>query len=144
MGDPQHSAQISQKRHGCNIYGIMKTISPPDYHHNGFVATHAREHIMDSSCTQVHELPQSNCGDNLESTLFSSWLHIYITFNIIAHHFILLRLNPRVIGGGGVGLSTQCHSCRFACQPRVSEKIPGTGYFRFKDGIVNIKATTKI
>ena len=24
----------------------MKTICPPGYHHNGFVATHALEHVM--------------------------------------------------------------------------------------------------
>ena len=24
-----------------NIYAIMKTMCPPGYHHNGFVATHA-------------------------------------------------------------------------------------------------------
>ena len=24
----------------------MKTMCPPGYHHNGFVATHALEHIM--------------------------------------------------------------------------------------------------
>ena len=42
---------------------------PSGYHHYGFVATHA-------SCAQVHELPQSHCGDNREGTLFSL-LHIY-------------------------------------------------------------------
>ena len=47
----------------------MKTMCPPGYHHNGFVATHALGHMMYSS--QVHELPQSNCGDNREGTLFS-------------------------------------------------------------------------
>ena len=45
----------------------MKTMSPPGYHHNGFVATHA----LRTSCAQVHELPQSHCGDNREGTLFS-------------------------------------------------------------------------
>ena len=47
---------------------------PPGYHHNGFVATHALGHIMciiRTSCAQVHELPQSHCGDNREGTLFS-------------------------------------------------------------------------
>ena len=34
----------------------MKTMCPPGYHHNG---------------AQVHELPQSHCGDNREGTLFS-------------------------------------------------------------------------
>ena len=28
------------------IYVIMKTICPPSYHHNGFVATHALGHMM--------------------------------------------------------------------------------------------------
>ena len=34
-------AQISQKQDQHNVYVIMKTMCPPDYHHNGFVATHA-------------------------------------------------------------------------------------------------------
>ena len=51
----------------------MKTMCPPGYHHNGFVATHALGHMMYgcTSCDQVHELPQSHCGDNREGTLFS-------------------------------------------------------------------------
>ena len=54
------------------IYVIMKTMCPPGYHHNGFVATHALGHMMNrTSCAQVHELPQSHCGDNREGTLFS-------------------------------------------------------------------------
>ena len=50
----------------------MKTMCPPGYHHNGFVTTHALGHMMNcTSCAQVHELPQSHCGDNREGTLFS-------------------------------------------------------------------------
>ena len=56
------------------IFAIMKTMCPPGYHHNGFVATHALGHMMYSyyrtSYAQVHELPQSHCGDNWEGTLF--------------------------------------------------------------------------
>ena len=37
----------------------MKTMCPPGYHHNGFVATHALGHMM------------YDCGDNREDTLFS-------------------------------------------------------------------------
>ena len=48
----------------------MKTICPPGYHQNGFVATHALGH-MTYSCVQVHELARSDCGDNWEGTLFS-------------------------------------------------------------------------
>ena len=61
----------------------MKTLCPPGYHQSGFVGTHAPGHIMYNtciSCTQVHELQQSHCGDNWEGTLFS-WLHIYILYN---------------------------------------------------------------
>ena len=69
------SAQISQKQEERNLYAIMKTLCPPGYHHNGFVATHALEHMMygynRTSCAQVHELPQNLCGDNWEGTLFS-------------------------------------------------------------------------
>ena len=49
----------------------MKTMCSPGYHHNDFVAIHALGHMMYGSCTQVHELPQSHCGDNQEGTLFS-------------------------------------------------------------------------
>ena len=57
----------------------MKTMCHPGYHHNGFVATHELGHMMygyriygyRTSCAQVHELPQSHCGDNREGTLFS-------------------------------------------------------------------------
>ena len=49
----------------------MKTMCPPGYHHNGFVATHVLGHMNRTSCAQVHELPQNHCGDNREGTLFS-------------------------------------------------------------------------
>ena len=49
----------------------MKTMCPPSYHHNGFVATHALGHINSTLCAQVHELPQSPCGDNQEGPLLS-------------------------------------------------------------------------
>ena len=39
-----HSAQISQKEDECNV--IMKTMCPPGYHHNGFVATDVVGHMM--------------------------------------------------------------------------------------------------
>ena len=43
----------------------MKIRCPPGCHHNGFVATHALRHMINrTSCAQVHELPQSRCGDN--------------------------------------------------------------------------------
>ena len=32
--------------HNRNKYAIMKTMCPPSYHHNGFVATHAPGYII--------------------------------------------------------------------------------------------------
>ena len=50
----------------------MKTMCLPGYHHSGFAATQALGHTMyHTSCAQVHELPQSHCGDKREGTLFS-------------------------------------------------------------------------
>ena len=48
ISDPKltEKSQISQKQDGRNIYAIMKTMRPPGYHHNGFVATHSLEHMM--------------------------------------------------------------------------------------------------
>ena len=46
-----------------------------------------------TSCAQVHELPQSHCGDNREGTLFS-WLHIYyahLAFVRFEHSITLLQ-----------------------------------------------------
>ena len=37
---------------------IMKTMRPPGYHHNGFVATHVLGHMI---C--CHRWPQSHSGD---------------------------------------------------------------------------------
>ena len=36
------------------LYAIMKTMCPPDYHHNGFVATHAFGHMM-FKCMGCHK-----------------------------------------------------------------------------------------
>ena len=47
------NAQISQKQDERNIYVIMKTMCPPGYHHNGFVATHALGHMMYGSTLLV-------------------------------------------------------------------------------------------
>ena len=51
-------------------YAIIKTICPPGYHHNGFVATHALG-CSNACVAQVHELSHSHCVDNWEGTLFS-------------------------------------------------------------------------
>ena len=48
---------------------------------------------------------------------------------------MLLQLNPfdlRLIGRNG-GLSTPCHSCRFA---EGAKTFPGPGYLHSEDGVV--------
>ena len=42
-----------------------------------------------TSCPQVHELPESHCGDNREDTLFS-WLHIYTYIYIYIYMYIYI------------------------------------------------------
>ena len=67
------NAQTLQKYDDRNIYAIMKTMCPPGYHDNGFVATHAPGHMLFGYTLLVpmHELLQSHCGDNREATLVS-------------------------------------------------------------------------
>ena len=36
-------------------YEIMKTMCPPDYHHNGFVATHALDATNEPNCMSCHK-----------------------------------------------------------------------------------------
>ena len=74
------------------------------------------------------------------------YLFIYILFlNIIyINLYIWLTISPcyasipltlGLIGRDG-GLSTLCHSCRFACQQRVLKPFPGAGYLRSEDEVV--------
>ena len=44
-----------------------------------------------TSCAQVHELPQSYCGDNREGTLFS-WLHICIVYIYMVYIYIYIYI----------------------------------------------------
>ena len=38
----------------------MKTMCPPGYHHNGFVATHALGHMMYGICMYVYKINKLN------------------------------------------------------------------------------------
>ena len=40
------SAQILRKQDERNIYGVMKTMCPLGYHHNGFLTVYALGHMM--------------------------------------------------------------------------------------------------
>ena len=44
----------------------MKTMYPPGYHHNGFVATHGTGMVV--RFAQVHKLTQSHLGENCVGT----------------------------------------------------------------------------
>ena len=64
----------------------MKTVSPPGYPHNGFVATYALAHNR-TSCAQVHELPQSYCGvlASVGYIYVYIYLYMYISFSLIIY-----------------------------------------------------------
>ena len=74
------SAQISQKQDERNIYEIMKTMCPPGYHHNGFVATHALGHMMYG----LHHVPKCmSCHKAIvvitgRAHCFHDFIYIYI------------------------------------------------------------------
>ena len=59
------------------IYAIMKTMCPPCYHHNGFMATHALGHMMYSYNRE---------GDIYIHTY--TYTHIYIDIYIHIHIYI--------------------------------------------------------
>ena len=70
--------------------------------------------------------------------------YIYIYKYILVNLYIWLTISscygsiPLALGliGRDGGLSTLCHSCRFACQQRVLKTFPGPGYLRSEDGVV--------
>ena len=61
-------------------------------------------------------------------------------FVYMAHHFILLRLNPFGLivdrEGWWIEHSDLCHSCRFACQQRMLKTFPGPGSLCAGDEVV--------
>ena len=59
-------------------------------------------------------------------------------FVYISHLFTLLQPNPfdLRVDREGCGLSTLCHSCRFACQKRVLKTFSAPGNLRSEDEVV--------
>ena len=57
-------------------------------------------------------------------------------FLYMAHHFILLRLNPFSLEVDREGGMVILASCDFACQQRVLKVFPGTGCLCSEDGVV--------
>ena len=88
----KQSAQISQKQDERNIYEIMKTMCPPGYHHNGFVATHALGHMM-YGVFPVHHVPKCmSCHKSIVvitgmAHCFHDFIYTYI-WCVIAHLYI--------------------------------------------------------
>ena len=56
------SDQISQKQDERNIYAIIKTMCPPGYYHNGFMATHALGQMMYCYNTLQHVPKCMSCN----------------------------------------------------------------------------------
>ena len=56
ISDSRHTefSNLIEARDKRNTYAVMKTLCPPGYHHDGFVASHAL----------LHEFPQSHHSDN--------------------------------------------------------------------------------
>ena len=73
------SAQISQKQDERNLYAIMKTMCPPCYYHNGFVATHA----LGTQVHATHELVprRAHCFH------YCIYIYIYITEEILEEDY---------------------------------------------------------
>ena len=70
------SAQISQKQDRSNIYAIMKTMCPPGYYNNNFVATHALRYMVNNAAT-VHHVPKyMSCPRAIVVTGRAHCLHI--------------------------------------------------------------------
>ena len=54
-------------------YAVMKAMCTPIYHYNNNNRINNNNKVQyhnRSSCAQVHELPQSHCGDNQHGTWF--------------------------------------------------------------------------
>ena len=72
------SAQISQKQDERKLYAIMKTMCPPGYHRNGFVATHALRHMM-PKCMSCHKAIVVATGG---AHCFHDCIYMYIYIHI--------------------------------------------------------------
>ena len=85
------SAEISQKQDGCNIYVIMKTICPPRYHHNVFIATPALGHMM-YGYTLLVPMNQKVLK-KLSSYYLSIYLSISLSLYIYTYIYIYIYIN---------------------------------------------------
>ena len=69
---------------------------------------------------------------SLTMALTGKFVYIWLTISSCCGS---IPLTLGSIGRDG-GLSTLCHSCRFACKQRMLKTFPGPGYIRSEDGLV--------
>ena len=64
----------------------MKTMCPPGYHHNGFVATHALGHMMYMSCHKaiVVITGRAHC--------FHDYIYIYIYIHMYMYVYVYVYI----------------------------------------------------
>ena len=60
---------------------------------------------------------------------------VYISLTISSCYYGSIPLTVGLIGRNG-GLTTLCHSYRFACQQSVLKTFPGPGCLHYEDGVV--------
>ena len=83
------SAIVTTHTHLCIYMYIYIYIC----NHENNVPSRLSQWVCGNSCAsvQVHELPQSHCGDNQEGTLLL-WLHIYIHYAHLAFASVWFEL----------------------------------------------------
>ena len=77
--------QISLKQGERNIYEIMKTMCPPGYHHNGFVATHALGH----KCMSCHKAIVVITG---RAHCFHDFIYVHIMYIYIYIYIYIYKI----------------------------------------------------
>ena len=64
------------------------------------------------------------------------YIYYCIIYNISTYLYYTDIYRKREGEGRDGGLSTLCHSCRFACRQRVLKTFPGPSYLRSDDEVV--------
>ena len=77
------SPQISQKQDECNISVIMKTMCPPVYHHNGFVATRALGHMMHDIVFMYIHMYAQTCVSSFLGLVSVARVNVWRTTDVI-------------------------------------------------------------
>ena len=121
INDPQQteqSAQIWQKQDG-HIYEIMKTMCPPNYHHNGFVATHALGHkaivVITGRAHFLHDCIIRQLQRILHWWIPYVYIYIHINIYIYTYKYIYIYMMISFQGMPHVEASTCIMSALELC-----------------------------